>query len=160
MFEAEFWVAVSFLIFIGVIVWLKVPGKIAAALDRRAAQIGRELEEARSIRAEAEQLLTSYRERRAQAEQDAQDIVARARADAEAMQHEMRQQAEAQIARRTRLAEDNIRRAEAQAIQEVRSRAADIAVAAARDLLRTRIDADRDRQLIEQGIDALGTKLH
>lgn len=160
MFEAEFWVAVSFLIFIGVIVWLKVPGKIAAALDRRAAQIGRELEEARSIRAEAEQLLASYRKRRAQAEQDAQDIVARARADAEAMQHEMRQQAEAQIERRTRLAEDNIRRAEAQAIQEVRSRAADIAVAAARDLLRTRIDANRDRQLVEQGIDALGTKLH
>ena len=160
MFEAEFWVAVSFLIFIGVIVWLKVPGKIAAALDRRAAQIGRELEEARSIRAEAEQLLASYRERRAQAEQDAQDIVARARADAEAMQHEMRQQAEAQIERRTRLAEDNIRRAEAQAIQEVRARAADVAVAAARDLLRTRIDADRDRPLIEQGIDALGTKLH
>ena len=158
--EAEFWVLVSFLIFIAALVALKVPGKIAGALDRRAEQIRRELEEARSIRAEAEQLLASYRERRTQAEQDAQQIVERAKADAEAMQHEMREQMETQITRRTRLAEDNIRRAEAQAIQEVRARAADIAVAAARDILRQRVDAERDRGLIDQGIDALGAKLH
>lgn len=160
MFEAEFWVLVSFLLFIALIVYLKVPARIGSALDRRAAQIGKELEEARAIRAEAEQLIASYRGKREQAEKDAAEIVTRAKADAEAMAAEMRQQIEVQIARRTQIAEDNIRRAEAQAVQEVRSRATEVGVAAARDVIRSQLGAERARQLIEDGIGAVGGKFH
>lgn len=160
MFEAEFWVATSFVLFLATLVYLKVPGRIGAALDDRAAKIRKELDEARAIRAEAEALISSYRDKRAQAEKDAEAIVARAKADAEAMAAEMRQQMEVQIARRTQMAEDNIRRAEADAIQEVRARAADIGVAAARDIIRARMDPQRARDLVDQGIASVATKFH
>ena len=72
----------------------------------------------------------------------------------------MHQQVEAQIARRTQLAEDNIRRAEAQAIQEVRARAADLGAAAARDLITKQLGGERAGALIDQGIEAIGGKFH
>lgn len=161
MFEDhEFWVAVSFVLFLALIFYLKVPGRIAGALDNRAAQIRKELDEAKALHAEAETLAASYRGKREEAEKDAAEIVARAKADAEAMVRTMHQQVAAQIARRTQLAEDNIRRAEAQAIQEVRARAADLGAAAARDLIAKQLSGARAGALIDQGIEAIGGKFH
>jgi F-type H+-transporting ATPase subunit b len=161
MFEDhEFWVATSFVLFLALMLYLRVPGKIGAALDNRAKRIGKELEEARAIRAEAEALMANYRDVRAQAEKDAAEIVGRAKADAETMAAEMRRQIETQMARRAQLAEDNIRRAEAQAIQEVRARAADLGAAAARDLIVKQLDAKRARALVDHGIAAIGGKFH
>ena len=61
MYEPEFWVAVSFFIFIGVLVYLGIHKKVASALDARALRISKELEEARRLREEAEKLLADYR---------------------------------------------------------------------------------------------------
>jgi F-type H+-transporting ATPase subunit b len=161
MFEDhEFWVATSFVLFLALMLYLRIPGRIAAALDNRARQIAKELDEARAIRAEAEALMANYRDTRTQAEKDAAEIVARAKADAEAMAAEMHRQVETQIARRIQLAEDNIRRAEAQAIQEVRARAADLGAAAARDVISSKLDTGRARALVDQGIAAIGGKFH
>jgi F-type H+-transporting ATPase subunit b len=158
--DHEFWVATSFALFIVLMLYLRVPRHIARALDNRAERIGKELEEARAIRAEAEALMANYRDTRAQAEKDAAEIVARAKADAEAMANDMHRQIEAQIARRIQLADDNIRRAEAQAIQEVRTRAADLGATAARDLIAQHLDPKRARTLVDQGITAISGKFH
>lgn len=61
IFEPEFWVAVSFFIFVGLVLYLGVHKKIAAALDNRAAQIKKELEEARHLREAAEKVLADYK---------------------------------------------------------------------------------------------------
>jgi F-type H+-transporting ATPase subunit b len=61
IYEAEFWVAVSFFIFIGVLLYLGVHKRVASALDARALRIGKELDEARRLREEAERLLVDYR---------------------------------------------------------------------------------------------------
>ena len=50
----ETWVAIAFILFVGVVLYYKLPGKVANALDQRSAAIARELEEARKLRAEAE----------------------------------------------------------------------------------------------------------
>src|SRR5690606_14925248 len=72
---AEFWVLISFLVFVGVILYYKVPAMVTAALDKRAADIARELDEARRLREEAQALLASYQRKQAEAMQEADAIV-------------------------------------------------------------------------------------
>mgnify|MGYP003632126111 CR=1 FL=1 len=156
----EFWVLVSLLIFIGILVYMKVPGMLAAQLDKRGADVATELDEARRLREEAEALLASYKKRQAEAMQEADAIVAQAKLEAERLAEETRVSLEAQVARRQQLAEDKIHQAEAQALQEVRAVAADVAIDAARAVIAEKVDASKDSSLIEKSISEVGAKLH
>src|SRR5215831_17558434 len=68
IFEPEFWVAISFFIFLALVLYLGVHKKVAAALDARAATIAKELAAAKRLREEAEKVLADYKIARAQAE--------------------------------------------------------------------------------------------
>ncbi|MDO8289969.1 MAG: ATP F0F1 synthase subunit B [Parvibaculum sp.] len=157
---AEFWVAVSFFLFVAMVIYYKVPAMITAALDKRADDIAKELDEARRLREEAEALLASYKRRQAEAMQEADAIIAQAKIEAERLAEETRAAMEAQVVRRQQVAEDKIRQAETTAIAEVRSAAADVAVNAARAVIAEKVDAGRDNALIEKSISELASKLH
>ena len=146
VFDATFWATLALFVFIGVMLYLGVPKMIAKALDTRIKKIEAELAEAERLRAEAKALLEEYARKREEAEKEAEDIVAAAREEAFRLTAEASQSLETLIARRTRAVEEKISQAEAQAVAEVRSRSADLAVEAARLLLA--------RQMVEKG-DAL-----
>lgn len=158
--DATFWVLVSFLIFVGLVVYYKVPGMIAAALDKRAADIANELDEARKLREEAQQVLASYQRKQRDAEKEAQAIVEQARSEAERLAVETKANLAAHVERRTKLAEDKIAQAEAQALQEVRSVAADVAIAAARTIIEQKLDGAKAGALIDKSIAEVKAKLH
>ncbi|MBG51570.1 MAG: F0F1 ATP synthase subunit B [Alphaproteobacteria bacterium] len=158
--DATFWVLISFLIFVGLVVYYKVPGMIAAALDKRAADIAHELDEARKLREEAQQVLASYQRKQRDAEKEAQAIVEQAREEAERLAVETKDNLAAHVERRTKLAEDKIAQAEAQALQEVRAVAADVAVAAARTIIEQKLDGARATQLLDKSIAEVKAKLH
>ena len=157
---AEFWVAVSFFLFVALIIYYKVPAMITAALDKRAADIGKQLDEARRLREEAEALLASYKRRQAEAMQEAEAIIAQAKDEAERLAVETHAAMEAQVVRRQQVAEDKIRQAETTAIAEVRAAAAEVAVNAARAVIADKVDAAKDNALIEKSISELAAKLH
>jgi F-type H+-transporting ATPase subunit b len=156
----EFWVAVSFALFVGVVVYYKVPGMVAAALDKRAAEISKALDEARRLRDEAQALLASYQTKQREAMQEAESIVAQAKLEAERLAQETRANMQAQVERRTQVAQDKIARAETQAIADVRAVAADVAISAARRVIASKVDASKDASLIEKSISELASKLH
>src|SRR5215470_5876272 len=81
--DPETWVAVGFVLFLGVLLWTRVPGMIGSSLDARAAAIAKELEEARRLRSEAEALLSEYQQKRNSAEEEAGIILSEAKAEAE-----------------------------------------------------------------------------
>lgn len=157
---AEFWVAISFFIFLAIVFYYKVPAMLTKALDKRADDISKELDEARRLREEAEALLASYQRRQAEAMQEADAIIAQAKVEAESLAEETRVAMEAQVVRRQQLAEDKIHLAEAQAITEVRAAAADIAINAARAVIGEKVDASRDAAIVEKSISELASKLH
>lgn len=157
---AEFWVLISFLVFVGVILYYKVPAMVTAALDKRAADIARELDEARRLREEAQALLASYQRKQAEAMQEADAIVTQAKAEAERLAAETRANMQAQVERRTQLAQDKIAQAETQAIQEVRAVAAEVAAGAAQRLIAEKVDAAKDAAIVERSIAELASKLH
>lgn len=158
--EAEFWVAVGFVMVIGLLLWAGVPAMVAKILDQRAAVISAELDEARRLRAEAAALLADYQKRAAGAEAEARSIVDAATAEAAQFQKDSRAALEAQIQRRTAAAQDKIAQAEATALNEIRALAADSAVSAAQKLIAARLDDKRASSLIADSIKGVGEKLN
>jgi len=157
---AEFWVAAAFVAFVALLVYYKVPGLITKALDERADAIRRELDEARRLREEAQQLLNDYQRKRREAEDEASAIIEQARREAETLAAETRQSLKESLERRTKLAEEKIARAEAQALNEVRAAAVDSAIAAAERIIRQKVTPDVNSRLIEQGIGEVKRRLN
>ena len=156
---ATIWATISLLIFIGVIVYFGVPKMIAKMLDQRIAQIETDLAEAKRLREEAEALLVDYERKRVSAEGEAEGIVTAAKEEAKRLADDASTKLAELIARRTKAVEDKIAQAESQAIAEVRSRSADVAVEAARVLL-TRQMANKGDALVDQAIRDVGAKLN
>ena len=156
----EFWVAVAFFGFVGLLIYYKVPALVGKMLDDRAAGIARDLDEARRLREEAEALLAEYKGKTRAAEEEARSIVDQARREADALTAETRKSLAEMLERRTKLAEDKIARAEAQAIADVRAAAVDTAIAAAQRILQGKVSVDAGAKLIDQSIRDLKSKLN
>jgi len=160
VYEPEFWVAVSFFIFLGVLFYFGVHKKLASLLDARAALISKELEEARRLRDEAEKVLADYRRKEGEAVNEAEGIIALAAKEAEMLAAETRKSVKEHFDRRMKLAEEKIARAEQDAVREVRSVAVDAAVAAAQTLIVEKLTSDRAEKLVSDSIDSLKSKLN
>lgn len=156
----EFWVLIAFLIFCGMLIAMKVPAAIGKALDDRAATIRKDLDDAARLRKEAEQLLADYQRKAREAEVEAKSIIEAAKREAENLASEAKKSLAESLTRRTKMAEEKIARAEAQALGEVRATAVDAAVNAAQKLLQTKLVAGAGSGLIEQSIRDLRTKLN
>lgn len=158
--DATFWALVALIIFLGVIVYFKVPGMIARALDERAARIRNDLEEARRLREEAQALLQDYQRRRAEAEREAAEITAAAQREAARLVEEARARSQEYLARRTALADQKIGQAERDAVAEVKAAAVDIAVEAARKIIAERADGETNGRLFQNALGEVRTKLN
>jgi F-type H+-transporting ATPase subunit b len=159
-FDATFFAFVGLVIFLGLIVYLKVPGMVAKSLDARADQIRNDLSEAKRLREEAQQLLAEYQRKRKEAEADAARIVAAAEREAEMLAAEAKAKTEEFVARRNALSEQKIRQAEADAVSAVRSAAVDLAIAAAEKVLATRTDGRVQADLFAQAVGEVKGRLN
>jgi F-type H+-transporting ATPase subunit b len=156
--DPEFWVAVAAAIFIAV-VWKPARKALIGSLDERAARIRGELDEARRLHEEAQQLLAQYQRQEQAAEAEAQVIVAHAREEAERIAAQAARDLELTLARRQRLAEERIAQAEAKALDEIRAVAVDVAVTATREVIAAELDEDRGAALLDAAIAALPQRL-
>lgn len=156
----EVWVLGAFLVFVGIMLYLDVPAMVSKSLDERADAIAKELDAAKRLREEAQQILADYKRKAAAAEDEAKAIVEEARREAEAMAAETKKSLAESVERRTRLAEDKIARAEAQAVSEVRATAVDAAIAAAERILKAKVVGAAGNALIDEGIQGLKGKLN
>lgn len=129
------WVAVGFLIFIGIVVYAGGLKALTSGIDARAEKISAELNEAKRLRDEAQALLASYKAKETEAKQDAENIIAQAKAEAEMLKGEAAKKLEDFVSRRTKQAELKIAQAEQQASADVRAAAADLATHAASAVL-------------------------
>jgi len=160
MFSNEYtWITLALLIVIALILW-KGLGPIFAMLDARAARIRKEIDEAQSLREEAQKLLAEYNRRQREGQAEAQQIVEHARVEAERIRANSARELDELMARREALSIEKIRQAEQEAVAEVRAKAVDLAIAAAKSLIESNLDEARQRELIQSGIAEVGRKLH
>ncbi len=156
---ASIWATVALALFLGLLVYLGVPKMVGRLLDARINKVKDDLAEAARLRSEAEALLVEYEGRRKSAEAEAAGIVAAAQAEANRLADEARASLTDLINRRTRAVEQKIAQAEAQALADVRSRSADIAVEAARLILERQMP-EKGSGLLDQAIRDFGTRLN
>jgi F-type H+-transporting ATPase subunit b len=158
--EAETWVAIAFIILVGVFGYFGIHRTVLKALDNRSARIKGELDDARRLKEEAAKLLAEYKARRASAEREAEDIITGARAEAERIAAEAKAKMEDFVARRTKTAENKIALAEAQALADVRAAAAEAAVAAAANIMSQSVKGQVADELLAKGITEVEQKLN
>jgi F-type H+-transporting ATPase subunit b len=158
--EPEFWVAVAFFILMGVFAYLGVHRTVLTTLDHRSERIKAELDDARRLKEEAAKVLEQYKARRASAEREAEEIITGAKAEAERIASEAKAKMEDFVARRTKSAENKIALAEAQAVADVRSAAADAAIAAASTILSQSVKGEVADDLLAKGIQDVRAKLN
>ena len=159
-YEPEFWVAVAFVILMGVFAYFGIHRTVLQALDHRSERIKAELDDARRLKDEAAKLLAGYRARHASAEREAQDIIEAAKGEAERIASEAKAKMEDFVVRRTKTAESKIALAEAQALADVRAAAADAAVAAASTILSQSVKGPIADDLLAKGIAEVREKLN
>ncbi len=158
--DAEFWVAIAFVVFLGVLAYFGAPRTMVRSIDQRRDRIKAELDDALRLKQEAQALLAQYQRKQHEAEQEAADLLAGAKAEAERMVAEAKSKMDEFVARRTKMAETKIAQAEAQALADVRAAAADAAVTAAGKVLSEMVKGDVAERLIVKGIDELKSKLN
>jgi F-type H+-transporting ATPase subunit b len=156
--EPRFWVAVAFVAFF-IIFGRRIFVPLVAILDRRAATIRAQLDEAARLRAEAEAMLKEAQARREAALRDAQGMLDRARDEAARAAEQARADAEAASRRRERMASERIQAAEAAAVAEVRRAAVDVATQAATRVLQGGLGAEADAALVDRSITGLPAAL-
>jgi len=158
--NTNFVVLIAFLLFVGVLLYLKVPALLGGMLDKRAEGIQAELDEARVLREEAQTLLASYERKQKEVQDQADRIVTHAKVEAGEAAEQAQADLKVSIARRMKAAEDQIASAQASAVKDVRDQAIVVAVAAAKDVVAKQMDAKSGAQLIDDAITEVEAKLH
>lgn len=149
------WVSIAMAVLIAIFVWKKVPALITGGLDNKIAEIKQQLDEAKSLRAEAEKLRDEYATKIAGAEQDATAMLEGASHEADTILAKAEADSKAMVARRKQMAEDKIAAAERDAIEDVRNRAAAAASSASAALIAAKHDATADKTLADEIIAGL-----
>jgi F-type H+-transporting ATPase subunit b len=158
--NTNFIVLLAFLLFVGILIYAKVPAKVTSMLDARAVQIRADLEEAKALREEAQTILASYERKQKDVQAQAERIVTSAREEAMAAAAQAKEDLKVSIARRLAAAEDRIASAEAGALREVREKAVSVAVAAAGDLLAKQMTAETADAMIDASLAQVDARLH
>ncbi|VWX51728.1 hypothetical protein [Novosphingobium sp. 9U] len=148
-------VSTSMIVLILIALWKGVPKLVTSGLDAKIADIKSQLEQAKSLRAEAEALRQEYADKIANAEKDAASVIEHARHEAEAIVAKAEADTTEVIARREKMAQDKIGAAERSAVADLRTKAARAAAEAAKGLIRNNYSADADRALVDQSIGAI-----
>ena len=158
--DATFWVGAAFVLFVGILFYFKVPGMLTGALDERAKKISDDLDQARELREEAQVLLATYQRKQRDALKEAEEIIAHAKEEAMREAKQAEKKLEEAIARRQQAALNKIALAEAQAENEVRDTAIEIAIAAATAVVAQQVRGDRADALVDTAIQELRRHLN
>lgn len=158
--NTDFIVLLAFLLFVGILVYYKVPSIIGGLLDKRADGIRSDLDEARRLREEAQEIYASFERRHRDVKDQAEEIVTNARREAEAQSAKAKEDLKASIARRLKAAEDQITSAENDAVRAVRNRAVQTAISAASELLAGQVKAGKRSAGIDDAIEEVSRRLN
>lgn len=158
--NTNFVVLIAFLVFVGFLGYLGVHNMLGKALDNRADGIRESLENAASLRDEANAVLSSYVRKRQEAEDQAEKIVARAREEAKDLVARAKEDLDRTIARRMQAADDQFKSAKEAALREIRDNAIHLAIGAAGDVLSKKLTAADAGALIDDAIADISTRMN
>ncbi|MEO1493470.1 MAG: ATP F0F1 synthase subunit B [Pseudomonadota bacterium] len=160
LYDSNIVVAISLALFFGLLWYAGVHKLIGSMLDDRAAKIRAELDEARALREEAQATFAEFERKQREVEAQAEEIVEHAKAEAQAAADRAKADLAVSIERRLKAADDQITLAEETAVKEVKDKAVAIAIAAAAEVLSSKLGGDTAKGLVDTAIKDVGARLH
>ena len=152
MFDSSFFVAVSFLIFVGLVVYLGLPKIIINALDQRSKDIKKELDEARNLREEAQKILAKEKKNLDKAEEDAKILLSKAEIKVNEMTELAERNLKEDIERKKKIAEMKIEQAKSEALSDVKSKITELSFEITKDYLLNNIDKEISDKIVSDSI--------
>ena len=153
------WVAISFVIFV-ILLARPAWNFITKSIDDKIQEIKTKIEEATELREEAQDMLAANKRKLANAEKEAEEILAQAREEAQSIKTRLSEEMDELLKRRQQMASDRISQAEAEAIESVRLMTVDIALNATEQILSENLRGEQGKRLIDNAIDELPEKLN
>ena len=153
------WITLALFIFFALVFW-KGLRPVLRSLDNRAERIRKELDEAQSLREDAQKMLAEYKRKQRDAIKEAEAIVEHAKLEAERLRESAEADLEASLKRREALALAKIEQAEQNALSEVRDQAVDVAIAAAAKLIAEQVDDKKAEELTSSAIRDVAQRLN
>jgi len=153
VFDATFWVAISFIIFFGVLIYLKVPVKINESLNKLIADIKNELQESEKLRKETKEFLDQSQSKLNAASDQTKVIIESAKKDANIMIQQMKEKFNKSAEIKKRLAEEKITQMKEQAIKEITNSSLDIALTSVEKIIKNSIDKSKLDNIFQKNIE-------
>ena len=159
MFDATFFVALSFVLFVIFVIWAGLPSTIIKSLDDRSEQIKKELDEARILHEEAQKLLATEKRKLEQCDAEVEDILKQASEQAALITEKSNNLLKEEIQRKQKQADLKIAQARDEAVREVKAKASELSLIIAKEYLKENIDDNVASDLIDKSISDLKDNL-
>ena len=153
VFDATFWVAISFIIFFGVLIYLNVPVKINESLNKLIADIKNELQESEKLRKETKEFLDQSQSKLNTASDETKVIIESAKKDADIMVQKMKDKFNKSAEIKKRLTEEKITQMKEQEIKEITNISLDIALTSVEKIIKNSIDKSKLDNIFRKNID-------
>tara|TARA_B100000941_G_scaffold208951_1_gene152914 strand:+ start:110 stop:595 length:486 start_codon:yes stop_codon:yes gene_type:complete len=161
MFDATFWVAISFLIFIALLIYKKVPGLINKVLDDKISEIKKKVEESEKLKNDSEKLLSTYQAKLNDSKKECDLILQNAKRISDKDSNELTEKFKNNLKSRERSVEEKITNLKNEALKEIELKAAMLSVDAVREIMKNEIDekkrADINFTSVKQSINKINS---
>ena len=158
-FDATFWVAVSFVIFFGVLIYLKIPQKVNELLKKLISDIQNEIDESEKLRSEAKNLLENAQSKLDGATSETKKILTSAKKDSERLVLEMNNKFHKSAEIKKKLAETKITQMKEAALKEIKDNSVKIAIESVKKIISTSIDKSKLDVIFEKNLEEAKTEL-
>ena len=158
-FDATFWVAVSFFIFFGILVYFKIPQKINELLNKLILDIKKEIDESEKLRNEAKNILENTQNKLNKADSESNEIINQAKKDSEKLVIEMNDKFHKSAEIKKRLTETKINQMKDAAIKEIKDTSARIAIESVKKVISTSVDKNKLDAIFEKDLEEAKTEL-
>ena len=161
MFDATFWVAISFLIFIALLIYKKVPGLINKVLDDKISEIKKKVEESEKLKNDSEKLLSTYQAKLNDSKKECDLILQTAKKISDKDSKELTEKFKNNLKSRERSVEEKITNLKNEALKEIELKAAMLSADAVREIMKNEIDekkrADISFKSVKQSINKINS---
>ena len=141
--DATFWVAISFIIFIGVLIYFKIPQKVKNILDQNILNIKDQITEAEKLKDEAKNILSEHEKKISNSKAEVKNMISKANSDVEKNIIKTNEEFQNSMEIRKRNAEDRLRQMKNQAYKDIKNASIKIAMETVEKLLKNSIDKSK-----------------
>jgi F-type H+-transporting ATPase subunit b len=151
--DATFWVAVSFFMFLGVLIYFKIPQKIASTLDDSINTIKNEVDDAESLKEESKNILSEYERKISNAKAEVKQMVDAATDDADHNVLKTNEEFYVQMENRKKNTEDRIKQMKNQALKDIKNASVKIAIQTVEVLLKNSLDKNKLNKIFTSSVE-------